>query len=39
MNEFYAQEIAAIAKQLGYIDVTIKKDINGKDRMLRALKS
>ncbi len=39
MNEFYANEIAAIAEQLGYKDVTIKKDINGKDRMLRALKS
>jgi release factor glutamine methyltransferase len=39
MNEFYANEIAAIAKQLGYVDVTIKKDINGKDRMLRAVKS
>jgi release factor glutamine methyltransferase len=39
MNEFYANEIAAIAEQLGYKDVTIKKDINGKDRMLRAVKS
>lgn len=36
INERYGTEIVDMLMQAGYIDVELRKDINGKDRMIRA---
>jgi len=38
INEALGQETTKIFKDIGFTDVEIRKDINGKDRMLRAKK-
>ena len=35
INESYGEEIVKLLQQLDYKDVVLKKDINGKDRMVR----
>ncbi len=36
VNEFNAQEVKSIVKEQGFLDVTIKKDLFGKERMIQA---
>lgn len=38
MNEFYAEQIFDEIRQLGFTEIEIKKDMQGKDRMIRAKK-
>ncbi len=37
INEAYGQETAALLREQGYVDVEIKKDLFGKDRMVKAI--
>jgi len=39
INEKFGKEIKAYLEEMGFCDVIIKQDINGKDRMIRAEKS
>ncbi len=36
MNEFYAVQIADVLQQSGFSEIEIKKDLSGKERMIRA---
>lgn len=38
INEAFGIETATIYQEMGFVDVTIRKDINGKERMVRAKK-
>lgn len=38
INEAFGIETASVFSQMGFSDITIKKDINGKERMLRCRK-
>jgi release factor glutamine methyltransferase len=38
INEAYGKEVVQLLRDRGYRDVEIKKDFNGKDRMIRATK-
>ncbi|MDY0143469.1 MAG: protein-(glutamine-N5) methyltransferase, release factor-specific, partial [Bacteroidales bacterium] len=38
INEALGQETAKVFKDNGFTDIEVRKDINGKDRMLRASK-
>lgn len=38
INEAYGKEVLQLLRDRGYADVEIKKDFNGKDRMIRATK-
>lgn len=38
INEAFGIETATIFQEMGFVDVTIRKDINGKERMVRAKK-
>jgi len=37
INEAFGNEVTALLKQAGYNNVTLRKDINGKDRMVKAV--
>ena len=37
INEQYAQEIIALLTDLGFVNIELKKDINDKDRMIKAV--
>lgn len=39
MNEFYAPQIADILRELHFSEIEIKKDLSGKDRMIRGRRS
>lgn len=39
MNEFYAAQIADILRELHFSEIEIKKDLSGKDRMIRGRRS
>ncbi len=39
IHEYYGKEVVALFHQLGYINVVLKKDMQGKDRMVRAQKN
>mgnify|MGYP001330774095 CR=1 FL=1 len=38
INEDYGNEIAIMLKEMGFVDIQLKKDINDKQRMVRAIK-
>lgn len=38
INEAYGKEVVALLEEQGYADVTLKQDMFGKDRMVRAVK-
>ncbi len=38
INEAFGIETATIFQEMGFVDITIRKDINGKERMVRAKK-
>ena len=38
INEKYGAEIVALLSKIGFVDIALKKDINDKDRMLKATK-
>lgn len=38
INEEYGAETIVILQQLGYTEIELRKDINGKDRMVKAMK-
>ena len=37
INENYGKEMAMLLEELNFQDICLKKDINGKDRMIRAI--
>ncbi|WP_372774889.1 peptide chain release factor N(5)-glutamine methyltransferase [Mangrovibacterium sp.] len=37
INEAYGNECCELLQQLGYTDIELRKDLNGKDRMIRAI--
>lgn len=37
INEAFGQETAALLRELGYVNVEVKKDLFGKDRMVKAM--
>ena len=37
INEQYAQEIIALLTDLGFVNIELKKDINDKNRMIKAV--
>lgn len=39
INESYAKEVAEILKENNFSDLVIKKDLNGKDRMIKGIKN
>lgn len=39
INEAFGKETCALLKNSGFKNITLKKDINGKDRMVKAVKS
>ena len=36
INEYFANELIAILTQIGFVDIQLKKDINDRDRMIKA---
>ena len=38
INEYLAKEMTAMLAELGYQSIECRKDINGKDRMMKAKK-
>ena len=38
INEKYGAEILEMLSKIGFVDIKLKKDINDKDRMLKAIK-
>ena len=38
INEKYGAEIVALLSKIGFVDIALKKDVNDKDRMLKATK-
>ena len=38
VNEYLGEETKALLLDKGFIDVELKKDLSGKDRMLKAIK-
>ncbi len=36
INEYFADELIAILTQIGFVDIQLKKDINDRDRMIKA---
>ena len=38
INEIFGKEIQNLLKEKGYTDIELRKDLNGKDRMVRAFK-
>jgi release factor glutamine methyltransferase len=38
INEAYGKDVMQLLRDRGYADVELKKDFNGKDRMIRATK-
>ena len=38
LHEKYAQETKVLLEQLGFMDVEIRRDLQGKERMLRCVK-
>jgi len=39
INESFGIEIIELLKCIGFVDIELKKDINEKDRMLKAIKN
>ena len=39
INESFGVEIVELLKHIGFVDIELKKDINEKDRMLKAIKN
>ena len=37
INEKYGQKISTSLQRAGFVDIELKKDINDKDRMLKAI--
>jgi release factor glutamine methyltransferase len=37
INEQFANELIAILTESGFVDIELKKDINDRDRMLKAI--
>ena len=38
INEQFGQEIIELLSNIGFVDIELKKDINDKDRMIKAIK-
>ncbi|MAW21730.1 MAG: protein-(glutamine-N5) methyltransferase, release factor-specific [Flavobacteriales bacterium] len=38
INEQFGKEIILILSQIGFVDIELKKDVNGKDRMIKSVK-
>ena len=38
INEQFGKEIILILSHIGFVDIELKKDINGKDRMIKSVK-